>query len=88
MSDHLSRDHGRAVLLLSIAAAASGASARVCDPMLVDLGRSFDASPEAAARVISGFAVAYGLVQVGFGPLGDRIGKFRLVALATLACTV
>ena len=33
-------------------------------------------------------AVAYGLVQVGFGPLGDRIGKFRLVALATLVLTV
>lgn len=79
-------NHRRAVLLLSLAAFASAASARLCDPLLPDLGRSFAATPAATAHVVSGFALAYGIVQVFFGPLGDRLGKYRLIALTTLAC--
>ena len=86
MSAYLSRQHGRAIALLSVAALASSASARLCDPMLPDLIRSFSASPAETAHVVSGFSVAYGLMQAFFGPLGDRIGKYRLIALTTLAC--
>ncbi|MDE2259960.1 MAG: MFS transporter [Betaproteobacteria bacterium] len=82
------RQHRRAVTLLSLAAFASAASARLCDPMLPDLARMFMASPENTAQVISSFSVAYGLLQVFFGPLGDRFGKYRLIAWTTLACTV
>jgi predicted MFS family arabinose efflux permease len=87
MSSPATREHRRAVLLLSLAAFASAASARLCDPMLPELGRSFSASPSQVANVVSGFAIAYGLLQVFFGPLGDRIGKYRLIAFTTLACT-
>ena len=80
--------HRRAVALLSGAAFASSASARLCDPMLPDLAAQFATTPATAAHVVSAFAVAYGLLQVFFGPLGDRIGKYRLVALTTLACTL
>jgi len=80
--------HQRAITLLSIAAFASSASARLCDPMLPDLARSFATSPASAAHVVSAFSIAYGLLQAFFGPLGDRIGKYRLVALTTLACTL
>ncbi|MBU6505312.1 MAG: MFS transporter, partial [Betaproteobacteria bacterium] len=80
--------HRRAVLLLSFAAFASAASARLCDPMLPSLVQVFRVAPEQAAQVVSSFSVAYGLLQVFFGPLGDRIGKYRLIALTTLACTV
>lgn len=38
--------------------------------------------------MVSGFALAYGLVQAFFGPLGDRLGKYRLIALTTLLCTL
>jgi YNFM family putative membrane transporter len=82
------RQHRRAVTLLSFAAFASAASARLCDPMLPNLARTFSVSPEAAAQVVSSFSVAYGLLQVFFGPLGDRLGKYRLIAFTTLACTV
>ncbi len=79
--------HRRAVLLLSFAAFASAASARLCDPMLPKLEQVFHATPEQAAQVVSSFSVAYGLLQVFFGPLGDRVGKYRLIACTTLACT-
>ncbi len=67
-----------------MAAFASAASARICDPMLPELAVSFATSASEAAHVVSGFAVAYGLLQAFFGPLGDRVGKYRLIALATL----
>lgn len=88
MSDTLSADHRRAILLLSLAATASGATGRICDPMLVELGRSFSTTPAEASYVVSGFAVAYGMAQAFFGPVGDRLGKYRLIALTTLACTL
>lgn len=88
MSSPASQEHRRAVSLLSLAAFASAASARLCDPMLPELGRSFAASPSQVAHVVSGFAIAYGVLQMFFGPLGDRIGKYRLIAFTTLACTL
>ncbi|MCG2579015.1 MFS transporter [Dechloromonas sp. XY25] len=80
--------HRRAVMLLSVAAFASAAAARLCDPLLPDLARSFATTPTAAASVISSFAIAYGLTQALFGPLGDRLGKYRLIALTTLLSTL
>jgi len=88
MSEALAAHHRRAVMLLSVAAFASAAAARLCDPMLPDLARSFAASPTAVASVISSFAIAYGLSQALFGPLGDRVGKYRLIALTTLCSTL
>ena len=82
------QNHRRAITLLSIAAFASGASARLCDPMLPDLAHTFMASATETAHVVSGFSIAYGLMQIFFGPLGDRIGKYRLIALTTLASTL
>ncbi len=40
----------------------------------------------AASQVIIAFAVAYGLAQLLFGPLGDRYGKARMVCLALFGC--
>ena len=39
-------------------------------------------------KTISAFALAYGVLQLFFGPLGDRYGKVRVIGCATLACTV
>jgi len=88
LSSTLSREHSRAITLLSLAAMASGTTGRICDPMLVELGHAFAATPAQTSLVVSGFAVAYGVAQAFFGPLGDRLGKYRLVALTTLACTL
>jgi predicted MFS family arabinose efflux permease len=41
-----------------------------------------------AAQVISFFSVAYGISQLLFGPLGDRFGKYRVIAWATVACAL
>jgi predicted MFS family arabinose efflux permease len=61
---------------------------RICDPMLPELSRVFDAPISEASRVISFFAIAYGLMQLFYGPVGDRLGKYRVVMLATIGCSV
>lgn len=76
----------RAITWLSLAAFASAAATRLCDPMLPDLARQFGSSAAEAAHAVSGYAIAYGCFQVIFGPLGDRLGKYRLIALCALAC--
>ena len=61
---------------------------RICDPMLPELSRVFDAPISEVSKVISFFAIAYGLMQLFYGPVGDRFGKYRVVMLATLGCSV
>jgi predicted MFS family arabinose efflux permease len=72
--------------LISVAAFASMASMRICDPMLVTLSREFQVTTGDASAVIAAFAVAYGVLQLFYGPLGDRLGKVRVIVGATFAC--
>ena len=78
----------RTILLLSFATFSSMVAQRICDAMLPELARAFDTGLTQAAQVVSMFAVVYGVAQLVYGPLGDRLGKFRIVAWATLACGV
>lgn len=78
----------RRLRLVGLAAFGSLAAMRGCDPMLVTLSQEFGRTVGEASRVVSAFAVAYGLCQLGYGPLGDRIGKLRVVVAATGACAV
>ncbi len=58
---------------------------RVADPLVPQLAGEFGVTAGAAGIVVTAFALAYGLCQLLWGGLGDRLGKFRLVALLTLA---
>jgi YNFM family putative membrane transporter len=78
----------RSILLLSCATFSSMVAQRICDAMLPELSRTFSVSLAQAAQVVSYFAVVYGAAQLVYGPLGDRIGKFRVVVFATMACSI
>jgi predicted MFS family arabinose efflux permease len=80
--------NARTLWLLGTCAFASMASMRICDAMLPSLAAEFSATTGQAARTISAFALAYGVLQLFFGPLGDRYGKVRVIGFATLACTL
>ncbi len=71
------------IVLLALASFASAASLRVTDAMLPRLASEFHVGLDHASSVITGFAVAYGLMQILFGPLGDRFGKLRVIGGAT-----
>ncbi|HET9736264.1 MAG TPA: MFS transporter [Burkholderiales bacterium] len=79
---------GRAVLLLSLAAFASAAALRASDPLLPLIAGSFGTTPGGASAVITGFALAYGLLQLVTGPIADRIGKYRMVCWVTAVSAV
>lgn len=64
------------------------ASMRVCDSLLPAMAADFSATVTQVAGAISLFALAYGLLQLFYGPMGDRFGKLRVIAIATLLCTV
>lgn len=66
--------------------ATSSAAMRVCDAMLPALSQAFGVTTGQAALTVSGYAIAYGLLQVVFGPLGDRWGKRRVIGYAALGC--
>jgi len=78
----------RAIALLALAAFVSASAFRICDPMLPRLAADFGTSTGQAAATVTAFAVAYGLLQMFFGPVGDRYGKYRVVAVATFACAI
>lgn len=58
---------------------------RIADAQLPALAEGFAVSLGEAANVITVFSVAYGLMQLVFGPLADRYGKWQVVSLAVLA---
>lgn len=76
------------LLLLGVAAFSSMASMRACDSLLPQLADEFAVSIGSAARMISSFALAYGLLQLAYGPLGDRIGKQRVIGWAAVGCAL
>ena len=81
-------DERQHLTLLGLAGFASMASMRICDPMLVVLGQEFQVSTGDASAVVSAFAVVYGILQLFYGPLGERFGKLRVVSLAVSACAL
>ncbi len=80
--------HSRAITLLSLASFASAAATRLCDAMLPELAKTFSTTAAEAAHTVSFFAISYGLLQAFYGTLGDRIGKYRLIAAVTLLSTL
>jgi predicted MFS family arabinose efflux permease len=77
-----------AVLALSVAAFASAISLRVTDAMLPRFAWDFSLTLGQAAEVITVFSIAYGFAQLLFGPMGDRFGKYRVIAWGCIASGV
>jgi len=77
-----------AVGALSIAAFGSGMSMRVNDPLLPLLSAVFHVDVSRAALVIGLFSVAYAAALLVIGPLGEKYGKYRVVAVGTLLCSL
>lgn len=75
------------IILFALAACAATTSFRICDPLLPVLAEEFGVRTAQTSGTVTWFAIAYGIMQFFYGPLGDRYGKFRVVSWATLACS-
>jgi len=68
-------------MLLAVAGFASQAQVRVTDSLLPQIAADFHTTVGAAAMVVTSYALAHGTIQLVIGPVGDRFGKYRTVAL-------
>ena len=81
------------IRLMAVAGFLSAMGIRAMDALLPVVASDFAVSVSTAGITVAAFTLPYGLLQVAFGPLGDRFGKLRVVglaltayALATFAC--
>jgi predicted MFS family arabinose efflux permease len=72
------------VTVLALSAFASSGMTRTLDPLLPRLAKVYDIPVGHAAWAITAFGVVYGLLQAFYGPVGDRHGKLRVIAIAAL----
>ncbi len=68
-------------MLLAVAGFASQAQVRVTDSLLPQIASDFHTTVGAAAMVVTSYALAHGSIQLVIGPVGDRFGKYRTVAV-------
>lgn len=79
----------RPIMLLSTAAFCASTCLRITDPLLPEVAQSFAVSTAHASIIVTAFALAYGLAQIIYGPIGDRFGKYSVITLAvTLSAAV
>ena len=72
----------RAIALLAVASFASQAMVRSVDSLLPQIAADLDTTVGIASIVVTAYAVAHGTIQFVVGPIGDRLGKYRSVAIA------
>ena len=80
--------NSRDIRLLGLVAFASMVSMRMCDPMLLQWAMDFNVSQGQASHVIAAFSIAYGVMQLIYGPLGQRLGIMRLITWAAGISTI
>jgi predicted MFS family arabinose efflux permease len=68
-------------MLLAVAGFATQAQVRVTDSLLPQIASDFHTTVGAAAIVVTAYAVTHGSIQLVIGPVGDRFGKYRTVAV-------
>lgn len=79
----------RPIMLLSTAAFCASTCLRITDPLLPEVADTFAVSTSHASIIVTAFALAYGLAQIVYGPIGDRFGKYSVITLAvTLSAVV
>ncbi|WP_339327983.1 MFS transporter [Anabaena lutea] len=57
------------------------ADMRVVDPLLRIIANDFGTTVGNTAAIISAYTIPYGLFQLIYGPLGDRIGKLKVMTV-------
>jgi MFS transporter, YNFM family, putative membrane transport protein len=72
----------RSIAFLAVASLASQAMVRAADTLLPQIATDFGITVGAASIVITVYALTHGTFQLIVGPIGDRIGKYRSVAIA------
>ncbi|OGA13838.1 MAG: hypothetical protein A3H32_13085 [Betaproteobacteria bacterium RIFCSPLOWO2_02_FULL_63_19] len=76
------------IFLFSITSFIAGISLRVVEPMLPHLATEFGVSVSVASSVIAAYALTYACSPFIHGPLGDRFGSTRVVAISSIVAAL
>ncbi|HEX2914035.1 MAG TPA: MFS transporter [Chloroflexia bacterium] len=81
--------------LLGAAAFVVTADVRVVNPLLHIIAQEFKTDVGSTGFIVTAYTIPYGLFQLVYGPLGDRLGKLRVMTVAlalfafgTAACAI
>jgi YNFM family putative membrane transporter len=77
-----------AIAALGLGSFASQALVRAADTLLPQIATDFAVSVGAASIVITAYALTHGSMQFVTGPIADRFGKYRMVAIACAVSAV
>ena len=72
----------RAIVYLAIASFASQGMVRSVDTLLPQIALDLETTVGTASIVVTAYAITHGTVQLIIGPLADRMGKYKSIALA------
>jgi predicted MFS family arabinose efflux permease len=80
----------RTIAILSVCGFASTFAVRFIDPMIGVISRDLAADPHNVALLATAFALPYAFIQPVLGPVGDALGKQRIIqiCLGLLAATL
>ena len=78
----------RLIALLALAVFSGALVTRLTDPLVAVLARDLGASTARAALLASAFALPFALIQPILGPVGDALGKRRVMTVAIGVLTV
>jgi predicted MFS family arabinose efflux permease len=74
----------RLVALYGLTVFATNLAARSLDPILPEIARDFAVGIDTVALLASAFTLPYALIQPILGPVGDALGKRRIIAIAAV----
>ncbi|CAN5428287.1 MFS transporter [soil metagenome] len=74
--------------LFALCGFASAFALRIPDPLVLPIAHALNVAPHVAALMTTAFALPYAVAQPFLGPLGDRIGKQRLMRVCIAVLTV
>ena len=82
------------ILILATSGFASTFSGRAVEPMVGVIARDLSSTPQTIALLSAAFALPYAFIQPVLGPIGDALGKERVMKVAllilflALACSI
>jgi predicted MFS family arabinose efflux permease len=74
--------------LLALAGFSSQAMVRAADSLLPQIAADIGVTVGAASIIVTAYMITHGTVQLIIGPIGDKFGKFVMVAIACALCSL
>ncbi len=75
----------RALRLLIVAVLAVSIDSRVISAVLPAMAEDFDVTVGRIGIIVTAYLLPYGLFQLIYGPLADRVGQLRVISIAAVA---